>query len=170
MPEFTYTVLHDAEKESWSFSLGDIKDPARLVYRAEEEILKELEQKGFALVDDEREYLESYVAIAVARNVPSGKVVEIGELQVQPVSETPPLPDEYMLINIVDGKMIRRNYNTDQSIGAIIADIRTLYKLGPNDHIMLYQVIDGARKEIKPTMLVGDLPNKEIHWEAKPYE
>ena len=37
--------------------------------------------------------------------------------------------------------MIQRNYSQDQSVGAIIADIRTLYKLGPNDHIVLYQVV-----------------------------
>jgi hypothetical protein len=168
MPDFAYTARYNGQTITGTFTLGDIKDPAKLVYRAEEELLKDLERQGFVLTDEEREYLESSIAVAVAKNIPSGRAAKLDDLQVR--KREPEQAGKYTLINIDIGTHENRDYDPDQAIGAIIADIRARHHLGPNDHILLYQAVDGEDREIKPTMLVRELASTEIHWKVVPYQ
>ena len=97
--------------------------------------------------------------------------VDIGEIRVQPQSNNKGQESlgEYTLINVSDGRLLKRDYRPDQSIGAIVADLRREYNLGLNDNIIISLVVNGARQELLPETRVSQLTSKELYWEIRKY-
>ena len=174
MTEFTYTV----GGASATITIEEELDPGRLVYKVEKALLVALEEKGYEIDPQDRRYLQSRIAIAITRDLLSKQFVDLGNIKAK-VREQPPeggarpsvdTGDIYTLTNIKDGQLAKRKYDPDQSIGAIVADIRRLYDLGMNDNIIVFQVVNGERREVSPTTRVGELASKDLNWEVRKYE
>jgi hypothetical protein len=170
MAEFRYTVGGQLAS-----LVIEESNPRRMVFEAERAILTAIQAKGAQIDDTEKRYLQSKIAVALARDLLSKQFVDLGAIQVRKRGDSSgdegsaDEGDVYSLINIADETSVKRRYRPDQAVGAIIADIRQLYGLGMDDDVILTQLVNGERREISVNTLVRDLASRQIHWEVRKF-
>lgn len=157
------TFRYAAAGQEGQFVVEGAQSTPRLVRDAEQALLADLARKGLSPTPNTQHFLASRIAIAIGRDLLSKETVDLSSIDVQ-VQE-----DVYTLINIKDAHVVNRSYTADQSVGAIIADLRRLYNCGLNDNIILASVVNGQRQDLAPEARVGQLASRELYWDIQPY-
>ena len=168
MAEFHYIVGGQSE----ILAVDDSITLRKLPFEVEHMLLAALKEKHLEIESQEMRYLQSRIAVAIGKHGLAAGPIDLGEIKT--VSESmrreQESEGEYSLINIKDGRILRRDYRPTQSIGAIVADLRGAYDLGMNDNIIIAQVVNGARQELAPEVRVSQLASKRLHWEVRKYD
>lgn len=183
MTDFKYT----AGNQSGVFSVEEENVLGRMAVEAETKLLANLAGKGLTIDANEKTYLRSRIAMAITRDIVSKDTVDIGDVRVLggsgqkpaplplPVEkpdhgdQLPPVADGsyYTLTHVNSHKTTRRKYRSEQSIGAVIADLRQIYDLGTSEQVVIFQRVNNAQREIPATTLLRDLAVKDLYWDIQ---
>jgi hypothetical protein len=138
----------------------------------------------------EKAYLRSRITVAITRDIVTKESIDLGEIRVQggarpplpptiPVERPEPSGDDafpdpagsyYTLVHVSGSKVIRRKYGPEQSVGAIIADIRQMYKLKLSEQVIIFQRSNGMQREVSATVLLRDLSDQNFSWDVRSME
>lgn len=186
MTEVTYT----AGGQKGLFTVSEERVVGRMAVEAETRLLASLADKGLTIDEHERTYLRSRITVAITRDIVTKERVDLGEIRVQggtrpalpptiPVEKPAPsgdvpLPEPagayYTLVHVSGGKVTRRKYGPDQSVGAVIADIRQMYQLKLSEQVIIFQRLNGVQREVSATTLLRNLSDRDFFWDTQSIE